>query len=345
MSKTNSNSITSILTIALNTKESDFRKKMLELFKKTINKNISEDVIFYDCTHTSLLYKEMNGKEVDIIARKPGMHRPVMMIEVKANVGEPLQESQAKNGEYEKTSNEHKIPLIYIIPSNYIHVKELPEKSKKIKWEKILEYTEKITVTFDSQITQFVEISNNDNNLTEYEKILLKNEKLLVGIYRTKNEVLETIKQCLVKQKRTITYVEDRPWGSGFYYTYKKQDYFLGFNPYYYNDYFLALDIAENLNNYELGDKKKLYYEDGYYFIPILRNSKCYGDEKVLKQIREDLGITHIEEPIINNFSTFISLQNKIGDEKFKGLFKVTKETVSIDTVKYQKILKKYVMG
>ena len=345
MSKTNSNSITSILTIALNIKESDFRKKMIELFKETIKENIPEDIVFYDCTHSPLLYKEMNGKEVDIIARIPGTHKPIIMIEVKANTGEPLQESQGKKGEYEKTSKVHKISLIYIIPTNYIHKSELPDNSKIITWEKILEYTKHITITFDSQITQFVEISNDDNILTEYEKKLLTNEELLLSIYRTKLIILEKMHLCLDKQKRKITYEEDKPWGVGFYYTYKKQDYFLGFNPYYYNENFLALDIAENINNFELGDSESLYFEDGYYFIPILNNEKCYGDEKLLKQIRDDLKlleINQLEQTIVNNFSTFVSLQNKIGDEDFSSLFKKTKEEFTIDISKYKKIIKKY---
>lgn len=117
--KTNSNSITSILTIALN-QDSDFRQGMLKLFEKVIRRKIDSTVKFYNCSHSPLLYEEMNGKEIDIIARIPGKHKPVMMIEVKANIMESLQESQNMKGEYQRTAKKHDIPLVYIIPENYI---------------------------------------------------------------------------------------------------------------------------------------------------------------------------------------------------------------------------------
>ena len=91
MSKTNSNSITSILVAALNTENSEFRTKMISILSKKIRKKIKDEIQFYDCTHSPLLYKEMKETEIDIIARYPGIHKPVMMIEIKANIGEPLQ--------------------------------------------------------------------------------------------------------------------------------------------------------------------------------------------------------------------------------------------------------------
>lgn len=353
MAKTNSNSITSILTVALNSSTTEFRRKMIELFEKTIQRKISDTIIFYDCTHTSLLYKEMKGKEVDIIARTPGVHKPVMMIEIKANIGETLQDSQKEGGEYQKTSTEHKIPLIYIIPKNYIHKNELPNKAKKIYWETILKHTDKISITFDTQINQFVEISEDDTCLSTEEKSLLQNNNLLVKIYEFKEKVLHILKEALESNKRNIDYREESPWGVGFYYSFKKQNYFIGFNPYFAennNDNFFALDIQETSHNFELGDRKDnpLYFEEGYYYVPILKSKTFDGDEKVLMRIRskfKELQIDSIDDNIQNSFSNFFSLQMKITDEVFKEIFKKSESgdyKYVIDERKYEKLKTKY---
>ena len=100
MSRTNSNSITSILVAALNNTESEFRDEMLKFLSRKIyegkDKKIDKKVEFYDCTHNPLLYKEMHGTEIDIIGRIPGHHKPELMIEIKASAREPLQNSQKR---------------------------------------------------------------------------------------------------------------------------------------------------------------------------------------------------------------------------------------------------------
>lgn len=200
MSKTNSNSITSIFTAALN-ENSPFRKKVLKIFEKKLRKKIDPNVVFCDCTHAPLLYEEMNGKEIDIIARIPGVHKPVMMIEVKANTREPLQDSQKMDGEYEITAREHHIPLVYIVPSNYIHRAEIPELAKKVTWESILEYAEDINVSFNAQISNFVEIVEPDEGILDEEIELFENPKRLLQIHEISLTVLGSIEKVLRKNQ------------------------------------------------------------------------------------------------------------------------------------------------
>ena len=91
--KTNSNSMTAILVVALNNKRSSFRNEFLKLI------DLKEDnLIFYDGTHTSIEYQEINGKEVDVVGRIDG--KTSFLMEIKVGIYESLQASQAKHGEY-----------------------------------------------------------------------------------------------------------------------------------------------------------------------------------------------------------------------------------------------------
>ena len=171
MSKTNSNCITSILIAVLNNKQSSFRGEFFKCIKKQYEDEdicIPKETTFYDGTHQPLLYKEMNGKEIDIIARIPGKRKPVLMIEVKANIWENLQESQSKKGEYGKTAKKYGIPLIYIIPKYYSHEEEIPEIARIIKWESILN----IARSEKGKDDYFVEQIKNFVEFTDENKIL-----------------------------------------------------------------------------------------------------------------------------------------------------------------------------
>lgn len=138
--KTNSNSMTSIFIVALNNKKSGFRSAFFELIEAK-----DDNSTFFDGTHTSIDFDEINGKQIDIIGRKDG--KTTFLIEIKVGNDEKLQDSQAKNGgksgEYEKVYKAHKNEiksLIYIIPDDYDHKNELPsgEGIKILYWSKIL---------------------------------------------------------------------------------------------------------------------------------------------------------------------------------------------------------------
>lgn len=346
MSKTNSNSITSILVAALNTEDSDFRNKIISIFSKKIQRKIKNEIAFYDCTHSPLLYKEMHDTEIDIIARYPGIHKPIMMIEIKANIGEPLQYSQGQNGYYLRTSKKHKIPLIYIIPKKYIHKEDLPKSAIKIYWEDILKEAGNINVRFDSQISQFVEISNDVKYFTDEEKKLFGNKKILNDIYTFKTQTLNIIKEILIERQRIDDYTEPEEvqWGVGFYYSFKSNNFFLGFNPYYNEqfDAFFALDIEETKNNIILGDEKHLIYDEGYYFIPILNNKTSEGDKTVLSALRKKLKdnkILEVSQVIKENFASFFCIQEKIGKVEMDKLF----TEKQINEKQYEKMKKKFI--
>ena len=357
--KTNSNSITSILVVALNS-DQEFKKTMLDLFSERIYKKIDERVQFYDCTHSPLLYPEMNGKSIDIIARIPGKHKPEIMIEVKANIGETLQNSQKADGEYYETARNHDIPLIYIIPKDYIHKNDLPKESKKqkpkvarITWEEILGETQKINIPFGSQIDQFVEISESQENISDDERKLLENTDLLVKIHNLEKSVLSIIDSVLTKN--TDRQKEESQWGVGYYYSIKNPpaDYYIGFNPYCTESkYFLAFDVAENCNNVDLGDRpeKPLYFEEGYYYLPILGSEFLDNNDIIAKQMSKvkkirdklkELKISSIDNDVRDNFPTYFLLKTKVG-ETFENIFEEESGKIQINEKKYEEIKKIY---
>ncbi len=360
MSKTNSNSITSILVAALNEKDSCFRKNMFSLFQSEIKKKKKENkkikysnitfnkkIKFYDCTYSPLLYPEMEKKKIDIIARVPGKHKPAIMIEVKANISETLQDSQATGAAYENTSKEYNIPLIYIIPKDYKHRNYIPETATIINWEIIKEKTENIQISFDNQIDNFVEISSLNEKLTEEETNLLRKKDILLRIFNLKETIKNTIDNAL-KNKRKVTLSQDDQWCVGYYYKYNKNDFYIGFNPEIKNNNFIALAVAETLkinkSQIKISQKQKLDFYEGWYFIPIFSEYKEF-DEILLENVRHKLGQSNIfsnsiNDDIKNNFKTFQSLHVKI--KNFDNIFKEENGHYILNEKDYNDLIKKY---
>lgn len=168
--KTNSNSITAILVTKLNNKKSGFRSKILSEWE------IPDDTIFYDGTYTTLPYEEMGNAHVDIVGKSKS--KVVIMIEVKANIKEELQETQTEDGAYQNTAKQHHIKLKYIIPEGYEHEKTLLNSSKNniyckiIKWSWIYEIAKEYDSTgFCNDIEYFV-----DNDFGTNDLLLTKSE-------------------------------------------------------------------------------------------------------------------------------------------------------------------------
>ncbi len=336
MAKTNSNSITSIFTVALN-EDLDFKRKVITIFEERIfpkgsERHIDPRVEFYDCTHTPLLYKEMKGKEIDIIARIPGIHKPVLMIEIKANTREPLQKSQKKEGAYHKTAKNHHISLIYIIPENYEHKKEIPPIAKIITWETIQERAGNMKVTFDTQISNFVELSEKNEEINKDEKEIFENEEKMLLIKKISELVLYNVAEVLKnKNRKLFRKPQIDQWGIGYLYYFRGTLHYLGINPvlsdYENGKYFLSLAIAEDYKSNKTMDKIKpehTYFDNEYYHISILQDASHAGDKDVLSEIRKKLkrslkGL--INDEIIQSFYTYYSLRSKLGEEKFDALF------------------------
>ena len=311
MSKTNSNSMTSLLIAALNNEDLEFRSAMLKYLKEQTKTDIPEKTVFYDGTHQTLLYKEMNGKEIDIIAREPGKRKPVLMIEVKTGLWENLQESQNKGGEYQKTAEKYGIPLIYIIPRYYAHESGIPSNSKKIEWETILSIARKQGTYLAAQIENFVEISEDEGTLTEEERNLLTEQDVLKEVYDTKQTILDIISD-LLKKRKEVSSQEDQ-YGVGWNYKYGKNSFFLGFNPWHNGERFFSLCIQEDAST----DKDdKLYYEDGWYFVPVQGSDCVEGDEKVLTELRKVLKEKNIVIPkrFAKSLRSFYTLKAKIAN-------------------------------
>lgn len=311
MSKTNSNSMTSLLVAALNDVDSEFRNALIQWFKEKTGADIPAKTVFYDGTHQTLLYREMNGKEIDIIAREPGKRKPVLMIEVKAGLWENLQDSQCKGGEYQKTAEKYEIPLIYIIPRYYSHESDIPKNAEKIEWESILGIARKHDKYLVKQIENFVEISEDEKTLSEGERNLLTKQGLLKEVHCTKQDVLDEIYNLLKKRKDVSS--QENQYGVGWYYKYGKSSLFIGFNPWQNEDRFFSLCIQEDVST----DKDdKLYYDDGWYYVPVQDLNCVEGDEKVLTELRKVLKEKNIviSKSFAKSLRSFYTLKAKIAN-------------------------------
>ena len=300
-----------LLVAALNNEDSDFHNAMSKYFKEQTGADIPAETVFYNGTHQTLLYKEMNGKEVDIIAREPGKRKPVLMIEVKAGIGENLQDSQRIGGEYQKTAEKYGISLVYIIPRNYTHESEIPKNAKKIEWEAIFDIARNHDKYLAAQIENFVDISEDGDTLTEEERALLTSPDLLREVYETKKTVLDEI-NSLLKGRKEISSQKDQ-YGVGWNYKYGKSSLFIGFNPWQDGERFFSLCIQEDAST----DKDdKLYYDDGYYYVPVLDSECVEGDEKVLSALRKVLKEKRIDicKNLEKYLCSFYTLRAKIAN-------------------------------
>lgn len=158
--RTNSNSLTLLTINKLNDKTLGFRHEMLKKMK------LKDDTIFEDGTHTAADLKGINNKEVDIVAKNGTS--TTALIEVKVNIGEDLQPSQAKKGEYEKVARKNDLKLFYIIPDDYSHQDELPDCANVFTWEQILEMESVRGTSYANEIKHFAQVDvESSSNLTE----------------------------------------------------------------------------------------------------------------------------------------------------------------------------------
>lgn len=225
--KTNSNSITAILINKLNYKKSGFRFAMLEKW------NLPNDTIFTDCTHSTINCIEMGNKEVDIVGISNSKY--VILIEIKANLSENIQDSQKTDGQYVATAEKNEIPLKYIIPDGYYEIDKLPSKSKYvqiIKWSKIYEIAQETDNTgFTEDINNFVESIFSTNDI-----LLNKGE---VAMFLSPNEIKNVITLESKFEELVIRFAEERKyerkskleWGNWFTIKYNnlKKEIWIGF--------------------------------------------------------------------------------------------------------------------
>lgn len=210
--KTNSNSITAILINKLNYKKSGFRFAMLEKW------DLPRNTIFTDGTHSTINCIEMENKEVDIVGISNSKY--VILIEIKANLSENIQDSQKSDGQYVATAEKNEIPLKYIIPDGYYEIDKLPSKSKFvqiIKWSEIYEIAKATDNTgFTEDIDNFVEttFSTNDILLNKGEVAMFLSPIEVRNVITLENK-LEELMLLYVKGKN---YSKGSKDGLGYYY-------------------------------------------------------------------------------------------------------------------------------
>lgn len=209
MTKTNSNSITAIFINKLNNKKSGFRFAMLEKWE------LPNNTIFKDGTHTTIDLQGMDNKEVDIVGMSDSKY--VILIEIKANLSENIQESQKQNGQYVRTSKKNKINLKYIIPDGYYHIDELPKENdyiQIIKWSEIYEIAKETDNTgFTQDIDYFVEsnFASNDLLLNKGEVAMFLSPDIIGKVSSLYEKIEELMKKFVENNSSLIE--EDKKWG------------------------------------------------------------------------------------------------------------------------------------
>ncbi|MBO7419768.1 MAG: hypothetical protein J6U06_01425, partial [Spirochaetaceae bacterium] len=193
-----------------------------------------------------------------------------------------------EGGAYDITSKKHGIPLLYIIPCSYNQRDKIPARAKILDWNVILEVARKYDNTcFAEQIERYIDIFEEDAPFSKEEVALLTVPSLIKEVQQTENLIFEEIRQILKKHGREFEFGKCslEPHGKGYNYNYNGSDIFIGFNR-SKDAPFFALCIKESANTDNDG---KLYYEDGYYYVPILDSDCVEGDEEVLTDLRKFL--------------------------------------------------------
>lgn len=329
MSKTNSNSITSILIYELNNNKI-FRKEMLKVFRQISKSDIPENILFYDGTHSPLKIKTMGEKEVDIYARVPGKYKIYLMIEVKAGINEDLQDSQKIGGEYWKTSQTG-IPLFFIIPKAYIHKNDKKYiHENNIDWEEILKIANNCgNDKMVSQINNFVEITEVDAELNDESCVIKKIAEI--------EDYIEERKKSKDLLDRSLRKINDKKFSETQYefgYYWNNNTYFLGFNDLDKN-YILSLDITENTQNTELGKEEfDFYFLEGWYFIPLKKlNNKQFFTVEDLKRLFSEKYTKKLDLSLIDNLNQLDAesqnsalLINDLLRDSFESIFEESKD-------------------
>ncbi len=343
MSLTNSNSITSILVSTLNNRKSGFREKMLQKIREDYEKcnkrpeiNIPTDTtIFYDGTHHSL--KEMKGKLIDIYGQVEVENKiePTILIEVKASQTEPYQkESQGSNGIYTEVAIEKKIPLIYILPEEYKHEKDLPldnakdlnnENKKKglyVKhyyWPEILDIAKEYDYSgLADQIENFVEIppkAGSDILLSKNESLFLQTPEYIFSTF----EKLKELNNCIatVIKHPSIEKIVKTPYEISYSYN---NDYWLGIKPNIDKTYLPFLAVSTNKEKIDEKVKNNCYTDGLFYYAPYTSKEAQAIDQTISSQLSKKMGEKKLVEWLENHkgfFNTLFSLFDKV--------FKMTK--------------------
>lgn len=222
--KTNSNSITAIFISKLNYKKTGFRNEILKLW------GLPENVFFIDGTHSTCGIPEMENKEVDIIGTVDS--KPIALIEIKANLNEDLQDSQAKGGQYEKTAIKNgDIKLIYVVPDGYCHSSEIPSGSRiyTFTWSQIYDLAKQFDNTgFTEQINYFVESNFYDNDilLNKGEIAMFLSPSIIESVSSLRSKMKSLMDEFLKTHKEIIKFDDFKGNGNdnlGYWYTVKKE--------------------------------------------------------------------------------------------------------------------------
>ncbi len=266
MGKTNSNSITAILVNKLNYKKSGFRATILKQWE------LPDDIFFYDGTHSTINISGINGKKPDIIGNSGG--KTYVLIEVKVNLKEDLQQSQKEGKEYECSVNKNEnLKLIYIIPDGYTHSDELPKESKKIQivsWSKIYEIAKENDNTgFTEQIDYFVEsqFHTNDSLLSKGDVAMFLSPSIIGQVNSLYNRIEKLMEEFSekdsspIKKQSNSNCHQDFGWWYDFKHGEKPKSVWIGIGAVEKSESSFFMCVWDKESNFELkGEKDEDYF-------------------------------------------------------------------------------------
>lgn len=151
---TKSNTMVNITKSTLNNKKSTLKY----CFIKELGFDIESVKRFDTGENVNIKDSILDKKEIDIIGLDKD-NNPIALIEIKVNVFEKLQDSQSQGSNYQNYAKAKQIPIYYIVPQNYSHLKEIgTDEYVTVKtWNEILERTTEYDTVYSDAIRNNVE--------------------------------------------------------------------------------------------------------------------------------------------------------------------------------------------
>ncbi|WP_191018130.1 hypothetical protein [Treponema zioleckii] len=151
---TKSNTMVNITISTLNNKKSSLKY----CFIKELGFNFDEVEQFTTGEKANIKDDNLDNKEIDIVGLGKN-NDPKVLIEIKVNIHEKLQDSQKINSHYQKFAESKAIQIYYIVPEEYSHQEEIGSaKYVTIKtWNEILEKTSEYDTIYSDAIENNVE--------------------------------------------------------------------------------------------------------------------------------------------------------------------------------------------
>jgi len=151
---TKSNTMVNITINTLNNKQSSLKY----CFIKELGFKIDKVEMFTTGENAKIEDDTLDKKEIDIVGLDKNKN-PIVLIEIKVNIFEKLQDSQKQDSNYQNFAKAHPCTIYYIVPNGYSHQEEIGSADYVIvkTWNEILEKTSEYDTMYSEAIANNVE--------------------------------------------------------------------------------------------------------------------------------------------------------------------------------------------